>query len=184
MQAAGLRKRLHAFVYDGMILVFFLAAPIGIGAALRWTFGPPRWSQRGEEAFAFLVLILPVILYFAWAESSPRQATFGKRRAGLVVVTATGARLSFRRALLRSALKFLPWQLAHSCLFSIPGWPANPEQPMPIIWAGLILSQALVLLTLGTLTFGRHRTPYDLIAGTRVVAAPRPSGARERHTGR
>jgi len=177
-RGAGLRKRFSAFVYDCMILalLLFLTAALGIG--LHLMIGPVRFSPWLADAFAFLVLILPVILYCAWAESSPRQATFGKRRAGLVVVSVTGGRLSRKRALLRSALKFLPWQLAHSCLFRIPGWPSDPQDPSPLIWAGLILAQALVFLTLLTLTVGQRRTPYDRLSGTVVVVAHSP-GSRE-----
>ena len=170
-RGAGLGKRLQAFVYDGMVLAFLLLMSAAIGSALHVAVGPVRFTPALADGVAFVVLILPVILYGAWAESSPRQATFGKRRAGLVVVDARGGRLSRRRALARSALKYLPWQIAHSCLFRVPGWPSDPQEPSPWIWAGLILAQGLVLLTLLTLSFGRERrTPYDRIAGTAVVA--------------
>lgn len=177
MRPAGLRLRFLAFVYDGMILSVFLFLSAAIGAALHLTIGPLRLSPLMADAIAFLVLILPVILYCAWAESSLRQATFGKRRAGLVVVSVTGGRLSRMRALLRSALKFLPWQLTHSCLFRIPGWPSDPQEPSPLIWTGLLLAQALVLVNLLTLTFGQCRTPYDRIAGSMVCLGRRHGSA-------
>ena len=42
------------------------------------------------DAIAFLTLILPVILYFTLQESSPRQATWGKRKAGIRVASLQG----------------------------------------------------------------------------------------------
>jgi uncharacterized RDD family membrane protein YckC len=48
--------------------------------------------DRGR--LTFLTLVLPVILYFCFQESSLTQATWGKRKLGLRVVTAIGARLS------------------------------------------------------------------------------------------
>ena len=38
------------------------------------------------DGIAFLTLIFPVILYFTLQESSPRQATWGKRKVGIKVV--------------------------------------------------------------------------------------------------
>lgn len=171
LRGAGLGKRLQAFVYDGMVLAFLLLTSAAVGSALHLAVGPVRFTPALADGVAFLALILPVILYGAWAESSPRQATFGKRKAGLVVVDARGGRLSRRRAFARSALKYLPWQIAHSCLFRVPGWPSDPQEPAPWIWAGLILAQALVLLALLTLSFGQRRTPYDRISGAFVVLA-------------
>jgi uncharacterized RDD family membrane protein YckC len=170
-RGAGLGIRCKAFFFDGMVLGALLLMSAALGMVLRLIAGSVEYSPAAADALAFVALILPVILYCTWAESSPRQATFGKRRAGLVVVSISGGRLSRKRALLRSALKFLPWQLAHSCLFRIPGWPSDPQEPSPLIWSGLILAQALVLLTLLTLTFGQRRTPYDRLSGSLVVAA-------------
>ncbi len=173
LRGAGLGKRLQAFVYDGMVLAFLLLTSAAVGSALHLAVGPVRFTPALADGVAFLALILPVILYGAWAESSPRQSTFGKRKAGLVVVDARGGRLSRGRAFARSALKYLPWQIAHSCLFRVPGWPSDPQEPSPWIWAGLILAQALVLITLLTLSFGHRRTPYDRISGSYVVLARR-----------
>src|SRR5262249_28295765 len=60
------------------------------------------------QASGFALVTLPVVLYFALLESSAWQASWGKRWRGLRVVDARGARLSWGRALGRTALAFIP----------------------------------------------------------------------------
>jgi uncharacterized RDD family membrane protein YckC len=48
-------------------------------------------------------------VYFAYMESSPRQATFGKAALGLVVIDGGGHRISFLRATGRWLGKLLSW---------------------------------------------------------------------------
>lgn len=55
-------------------------------------------------AGTFLVLRF---LYFAIMESSPYQATFGKKLIGIKVTDMYGRRISFRRAALRNLAKVL-----------------------------------------------------------------------------
>ncbi len=170
---AGFTKRVAASALDFILIAGYLAALLGAGLALQRTglwkpAAPP--SLAFLDLFAFLTAVLPVILYFTLQESAPAQATWGKRRLGLRVVGVGGGRLSRERAFARSLAKFLPWQLAHTSLFHIPGWPFAPESPPPLAMAGLILAQVLVLVYLGSLALGRaHRTPYDWVSGACVV---------------
>ncbi len=117
------------------------------------------------DLLAFLVLILPVILYFALQEGSQRQATLGKRWVGIVVVNAQGQKLSWRQALIRSAIKFSPWQLAHTCLFQI--WSG---QTSPWLSIGALLAQGLVgIYVLSIILSKDHRAIYDWLSGAYVI---------------
>ena len=81
------------------------------------------------------------MLYFAVSEASPWQATLGKRALSIRVAThGAGGRLSFRRTLLRAALKFAPWELAHTVLWRVEGWPLESPQPTTVHWLGFTLS--------------------------------------------
>ena len=73
-------------------------------------------NPNRSEFSAFLLLVLPVVLYFALLECSSWQASWGKRKMGLRVIDMHGIRLSFLRSLIRSLLKFVPWELTHACL--------------------------------------------------------------------
>lgn len=172
---ARIGPRLLAFLLDYLVITAYIVAltlvtqaAVLAGVPITSLFANPIRA----DLFAFLLLVLPVILYFALSESGPRQATWGKRRMNLCVTDVTGRRLAFPRALLRSAVKFLPWQIAHTSLFQIPGWPLNvttvPTGPV----IGFTLVWVLIFVYLGFLLFHpAHRTPYDLASGSVVAAS-------------
>lgn len=171
----GILRRMQAFVFDYLLMLGYLIVVAGAGTFMvlgpfaeswrAWTSTPVRM-----DLVAFLTAVLPVILYFTLTESSPGQASWGKRRTGLRVTRTNGQRVGRGRAFVRSALKFLPWQVAHTCLFHIPGWPIEPQEPPPWVMVGFALVWTLVAVYLVTLAIGPdRRTPYDWVAGTRVV---------------
>lgn len=59
------------------------------------------------------MITLPISLYFILCECSKWQVTLGKRKMGICVVDAFGHRISIGRSALRTAVKFLPWEIAH-----------------------------------------------------------------------
>src|SRR5438874_5115287 len=143
MTFATIRQRIGAFLLDYLIIAAYLVLLVIISVGLG--FGPLRSVFRAifadpnrSEFSAFLLLVLPVVLYFALFECSSWQATWGKRKMGLLVTNTHGKRLSLARSLLRSLLKFLPWELTHACIWRIPGWPLAPKVFPPIIVAGLV----------------------------------------------
>ena len=177
MTFAKVWQRIVAFLLDYLIIAAYLVILVIIGVGLG--FGPLRSAFQAmfanpniSEFSAFLLLVLPVILYFALFECSSWQATWGKRRRGLRVIDAHGARLSLPRSFVRSLLKFVPWELTHACLWRIPGWPLAPATPSPIITAGLVLVWVLVAAYLvSMLVSKKHQALYDWIAGTYVIVA-------------
>lgn len=91
---------------------------------------------------------------------------------GLRVVHMSGERLSQGRALVRSVVKFLPWQLTHTCLFHIPGWPMETQEPPVWVIVGLVLVLVVIGFYIVTLVVSpTRRTPYDWVAGSRVVGS-------------
>ncbi len=171
----ALRLRTLAFLLDYIFIAAYLVVLTVVSISLG--FGPLRADflrlfadPNSSEITAFLLLVLPVILYFALFECSAWQATWGKRKVGLLVTDTHGKRLSLGRSLLRSVLKFVPWELTHACLWRIPGWPLAPKVFPPIIMAGLILVWVIVGVYVVSLFISKtHQTVYDLLAGARVV---------------
>jgi len=173
---AGLKKRLVAFGFDFLVIFAYVLVLLGIGIGITMVIGPldqihPLFgSPVFMDIVTFLVLILPVILYFTLQESSPRQATWGKRKAGIQVVNAGGGRLTGKRAFVRSLLKLLPWQFAHTGIFHIEGWPFAPVEPAPLVMTGFALVYVLMgAYAVSMLVSKNHRTPYDWIAGSQVI---------------
>src|SRR6266700_6114714 len=122
MTFANIWQRIGAFLLDYLIIAAYLVLLVIISVGLG--FGPLRSVFRAmfadpnsSELSAFLLLVLPVILYFALFESSSWQATWGKRKLGLRVTGTHGERLSLGRSLVRSIIKFVPWELTHARLW-------------------------------------------------------------------
>lgn len=178
VQYAGFAKRLKAFAFDYLIIFAYIAVLAGVnfgiilsGGALE-DISPFFASPVVKDAIAFLTLILPVILYFTLQESSAKQGTWGKRRAGIRVVNASGKALTRMQAFVRSLIKFLPWQIAHTCLYHIPGWPLAATAVPPEVIAGFALVYLLVGIYITcALISKKHRTPYDWAADSYVIEA-------------
>ncbi|MDR0291248.1 MAG: RDD family protein [Elusimicrobium sp.] len=88
---AGFWKRFVAYCIDG-IIIWLVTIPIKMA------------SDAGEE---FLILFAVWVLYFSLMESSPTQATLGKKLLGIKVTDAQGQRLTFVKALLRNLSKII-----------------------------------------------------------------------------
>ena len=168
-------RRLLAFGADYLVIAVYLVVLFGLSAAaLASGIGhvySAVWSNaESAELAGFILLTVPVVLYFSIFESSPRGATPGKRILELRVIRASGEQLSLGRSLLRSAVKFLPWELAHFTVWHFVYETAGHHSPPA--WTALTLGLVylLVALFLVSLFIGReHRTVYDQIAGSRVI---------------
>ncbi|MCK4901437.1 MAG: RDD family protein [Anaerolineales bacterium] len=175
VQYAGFTKRLKAFTYDYLFIFGYIIILLGTGISITLALGPLEQisslfaSTVFLEAMSFVVLILPVILYFTLQESSPRQGTWGKRKTGLRVVNFNGERLTRKQAFVRALVKFLPWQIAHTSIYQIqtnvPG-----KDPSPLNIAGFVLVYVLVgIYITSALISKKQRTPYDWVAGSYVI---------------
>ncbi len=174
--AAGARgtQRVAAFAIDYAVIAAYIGLLTGAGfasrALLHQQLGLPRTDSEKihDHAVAFLTLTLPVALYFALSEASRSQATFGKRARRLRVTTTDGQRVPLGRSLVRSAVKFAPWELAHTAIWQTPG---QPFVSPPGAWnvAGYALALGGAAWYTAALFVGDLRTPYDHVAGTIVV---------------
>jgi uncharacterized RDD family membrane protein YckC len=169
-------RRLLGFLVDYLLISVYLglltAISFIIQAAGPVAFPPatgldPRLTGHAVQ---LLTLTLPVLLYFALAEAARRQATLGKQAVGVKVVTQDGGRPTLRRSLARSAVKFLPWELAHAALWVGEGVPFTASLVLtPLSWGLLATANLLAIGYLVSLFVGTRRTPYDRLAGTVVV---------------
>jgi len=176
-EAATARARIAAFGIDYALICAYLVALAALGLGLSLSTWGGAWHQAlavpwRMQLLAFGTTVLPVTLYFALSEAGPHAASVGKRRRHLHVSTSIGERPSLARTLLRNALKFLPWQLAHTAMLAIPGFPARVEVIPNAPLATLVATWVLVALYLAGLSSGLGRRPlYDRIAGTVVRRA-------------
>lgn len=161
-------RRSAAFLADWIIL-FGVLAPMGyiIGQFI----GAPQ-PQTGPEVWYALLLTFsgPAWLYFIVSDSSTGGATLGKRAFKLRVTGTTEERVSLGRAVVRTVIKLLPWELTHLFVFALSEDLGHLEL---IQWIGLAIVYALasVYLVVMVLT-GGNRSVHDFVTDTRVDSAP------------
>jgi uncharacterized RDD family membrane protein YckC len=167
---AGLIQRLTAYAVDALLLFVVVGLLLGgiLGLILYLTVGF-EWTRNGFLlwAYVFATLSIPCWLYYAFLESGERQATAGMRLLGLRVTGLNGERLSFGRALLRTVVKLIPFEVNHAVMF-LPA-PLMHETD-PNFRYGFILVNALMVVYLASVALtGRRQSIHDLMAGTVVV---------------
>lgn len=125
-----------------------------------------RWFDGLSRAHlaSFLLVTLPVALYFALSEASASEATLGKRLMRIRVHSWNGSRLTLPASLIRTAVKFTPWELGHAAVWRFRFANGNLAQ-IRIANAFLIAAWVLVGIYAACLAFDkRRRTPYDFAA--------------------
>ncbi|MBD8021164.1 RDD family protein [Brevibacterium gallinarum] len=158
-------RRLKELFTDYIVILGYLAVLALISAALyRLVLGwVPEFSRTHTQLIATLTSVVPIVLIFSALDYHRPCGTIGKRRVGLMVAYRTREPW---RALVRNAVKFTPWQLAHIGI--IDGVYTEFDQPVShiFLWSGTAL--LFILLGMGLLRAdGRHLG--DMLAGTQVV---------------
>jgi uncharacterized RDD family membrane protein YckC len=103
---AGFWRRAVGLVIDGIVLAL-IGIPTGLVLAMALPDGSGAATRAARSAVAMATYVLLTWIYFAAMESSPWEATLGKRAIGLRVTDSSGARLRFRRASARWFAKIL-----------------------------------------------------------------------------
>ena len=169
---AGFWRRAGAFALDYLLILGYLLGITLLFAVTDTLFEGNQWAfgERIRAQFtAFLLVTLPVSLYFAASESSPRQATWGKHRLRLKVVDQDGNQITFWRAFGRTLLKFIPWEISHTLIWTIY---FSPEADAVWISYGFALVYLLIGLNILSLVITKkNQTLYDLLAHTYVITS-------------
>jgi uncharacterized RDD family membrane protein YckC len=108
---AGFWLRLIAYIIDSVIIllgigIFVVIGILIVGLGIFHNIDEEVTGAQNVLAATGILLILMlaflavagVWLYYAWFESSPRQATLGKMALGLIVTDMQGRRVTFGRA--------------------------------------------------------------------------------------
>ena len=162
-------NRLVAWLVDWLVILVWVAIVAAVGAPLYFAGITAPLTPGALNLVALVTLALPGTVAFAALESSSREASLGKRARHLRVVdSTTGQRVTFRRALVRNALKIgVPWSIGHAAAYGIVISSSTGAVP-----AGVVVVTALVyalpLLYVLCLFIGSGRTPYDRLSGTMV----------------
>jgi uncharacterized RDD family membrane protein YckC len=170
-------RRIKASLIDYLVILAWMAIIGLVGLTLSLitggypdylgTFGPV-----GAQIIFFFVLTFPVGIYLYVSEVGTRQATIGKIKVGMRVVTLEGGAPSKISILMRTIVKLLPWEIAHTFIWQMQYvfYQSGYEADVPIwIFAGLNVSMILVIIYVAMIALRQDgRAPHDLVAGTRV----------------
>jgi uncharacterized RDD family membrane protein YckC len=168
---AGLQKRVQAFAYDYLLIFLYTVLLTLLGFGLH-AMAPEQFTSIFSSPYTgqlvgFLMLTTPAILYFALLESSIHQGSWGKQKTALSVVNMQNQPISRLQALYRNVLKFLPWEIAHFCIWQMP---FIPGEGSPFITTCYFLVWILIGANLICLWVSpKNQMLYDWIAGTQVV---------------
>jgi uncharacterized RDD family membrane protein YckC len=161
---ALLGRRVAAYLVD-ILLLFAVLAPAG--QLILWLLGAE--TPRTGPAIGRTILwnfSLPAWLYFILGDQSAAGATLGKRLLKIQVRDMSGERLAIGRALARTAVKLLPWELAHVSAFAL-STDLSRFSRTQIVGVAVANVLAVVYLSIAAATRGR-RSVHDIAAGTLV----------------
>ena len=167
---AGLWQRVKAFLFDYSIILGYLIAITVLGLLLRQFTSGFEWlfaDRVRAQGTVILILTMPVSLFFALGDASLKQGTWGKRRVGLKVKDKNGDRIGLGRSLLRTGLKFIPWELSHTLLWEIAF--SNGASSVLINYGYAFVYLLIGLNIASVLLTKTNQSLYDLLAGTYVV---------------
>lgn len=117
------------------------------------------------ELWVLVTMSLPVWIYFIYSELR-KQQTIGKRIFKLKVTNERGAKINSRQALVRTAIRLLPWELTHVILLvPKPWWSVEaPENQYLLYIPNIIMLLYIAVLFANWGGKGIH----DLMAKTKV----------------
>lgn len=113
------KRRSVAFFIDVLIL-FPIGFVISIILGFWWGYPSPGFEMSIRIVISFSILVW---LYFIVSDISKNGATIGKRIMKIRIETIDGRKLTVKTALIRTAIKLLPWELTHLTFFGLSqGW--------------------------------------------------------------
>ena len=169
MTYAPFKIRIYAFLLDYLIIIAYGIFVVGTISIVFQSFVNPLFSGSPviAELTGFFMITLPVSLYFILCESSKWQGTLGKRKMGIRVVDDEGRRIGIGRSTLRTAVKFLPWEVAHFGIWRLILPTDFSETTVFVILNAVNL--AILLYLIIPLTNKNRKNIYDWVAGTKVL---------------
>ncbi len=155
-------KRSTAYLIDICLLFAILAPAATLVERALGIFPRTPYQVWLATVMSFSI---PAWLYFLLSDCSRSGATLGKKILHLRVAQVDGAGVGWLRALARTAIKLLPWEMAH-----IFGFALAEQVGAALQAAGLIAANVLVLVYLVVLILNHgRRSIHDLVVKTEVV---------------
>ena len=172
---APVGRRAAAFLWDYLFIVLYLG--VLRLAAFMFPLIRALFDQATTAHLAsFVLLTLPIASYFAVCEASSARGTFGKRITRIEVQSGSGERLTFATSVLRTTVKFAPWELSHAAIwryrFALRDATQNRMASLLLMSAWVLIVSNLICVAMDK----RRRTLYDFASQSTVVATTKVGG--------
>ena len=169
MTSASFKKRIYAFLLDWLVIIVYGIFVVGSISLVFQPYIEPLFSRSTitAELTGFLMITLPVSLYFILCECSKWQGTLGKRKMGIRVVDGFGQRIGIVRSIVRTVIKFLPWEVAHFGIWQLI-LPSNLSEITVLIILTTV-NLAILFYLLIPFTNKRRKNIHDWASGTIVI---------------
>ena len=165
---APYKLRIYAFLIDYLVIIGYGILLVFLSFLLR-SFFVPLFSKSPftAELIGFCLITLPVMLYFISMEASRKGGTLGKRKMNIRVVNSDGGKIGVARALFRSIIKFIPWEISHFAVWNM----VRPSHYSNALIMSILLSVNIlaILYILFPLTNKHRKNIYDWITNTKVI---------------
>ncbi|WP_099361082.1 RDD family protein [Fredinandcohnia onubensis] len=166
---ASFRLRFKAFMIDYIIILAYLVVLIITSVFL---FPSLQELFKGSVVVAqlsgFIMVTLPVSLYFIISDSKIVGQSFGKRKSGIKVVRESGEAVSFLQMAFRTILRFLPWELSHFLVYRLM-YIGDGGVPFAYTMIGGLIYALMFAYILTCIFTKKKQSLYDLLAKTYVV---------------
>lgn len=166
---AGFWLRLKAFAYDYLLIFMYLLLVLIVSLflvpSLQELF---QTSRSAAQLMGFLLVTFPVSLYFVVTDSRICRQSFGKRKMRIRVVDASNCPISIYRAIFRTALKFLPWELSHFMAYRMIYLGDGDVELLDYLIGGMIYTLILLYILMAVFTKNKQSL-YDRLTKTYVV---------------
>lgn len=169
MTYAPFKKRIYAFLLDCLVITVYGIFVVGTISFVFRPYIEPLFSSSPvtAELTGFFMITLPVSFYFILCDCSKSQGTLGKRKMDIRVVDGFGQRIGIRRSVVRTVIKFLPWEVAHFGIWQLM-FPSTLSD-MTVLIILYAVNLAILIYLIIPLTNKKKKNVYDWVAGTEVV---------------
>jgi len=166
---ASFTLRLKAFAIDYLLILLYLAMLIILNVFI---FPEVRGLFTGSVIIAqltgFLLVTLPVSLYFIISDSSVGKQSFGKRVVGIQVVNQNGDALPIWQSTIRNFIKFIPWELSHFIVYRFV-YIGEGEVPVLYYLIGGMIYLLMFVYILTAIFTKKKQSLYDIAVKSNVV---------------
>ena len=170
---ASIRRRVLSYgaevfvLFAGVLLFQGVLIALRLNPLVRGVQSGAGFSKGVYHLWLLGTVDLPLVLYYAGTLASSAQATLMMRWLGLRLEVVEGGRIGYGRALLRTAVMLIPFEVNHFFLV----WASTPQGvPTRLALQYAVVGTLILLYVVTAALLPRRQSIHDRVAGTVVVS--------------